>query len=393
MVGAYLLLKLYEYEAKAIFTSYNIAVPKGKVVLDSQKAQGVAEELGGAVAIKAQVLVASRSKAGGIKFANSPKEAEETARQLLSIKIKGESVANLLVEEKVNISRELYFALTVDRFNRCYVAIASATGGIDIEEAAQHQPQTIHKVPIDPQYGFQQAQARQLAQKLGYNEPQLSMIAKVFGQLYRLAMDLDAELVETNPLVETTRGDFVAADARIIIDDNALFRQPEFAKKQLQEQRDLSPQEAQAHRKGLEYVKLDGNIGVIGNGAGLVMATLDLISFYGGEAADFLDIGGGASTEKIATALELLLTDSAVKAIFVNILGGITRCDQVAQAIIDIKKKQPKKAAVKPLIVRLMGTNEAEGKQILNQAGITTYDSMEQAAQKTVEATKRREEA
>jgi succinyl-CoA synthetase beta subunit len=384
-------LKLFEYEAKKIFTNYGITTPRGKVVLNAQKMHTAVEELGEPVVVKAQILVAGRGKAGGIKFANTAEEAEKIAYQLFGTEIKGEPVTSLFVEEKVNICKELYFALTVDRINRCYVAMASPAGGVDIEEAAQQQPHIINRAFIDPLQGFQQTQARHLAQQLGYDEPQLSVLAGIFERLNKLAMDLDAELVETNPIAETSEGNFVAIDARIIIDDNALFRHPEFAERQLQEELNKSLQEALARRKGLEYVKLGGNIGVVGNGAGLVMATLDLISFYGGEAADFLDIGGGASTERIAFALELLLEDTAVKAALVNILGGITRCDQVAQAIIETKKKLSQEAAAKPLIVRLMGTNEAEGRQILSQAGITTYDSMEQAVQKAVEASNYKE--
>jgi len=380
-------LKLYEYEAKTIFARYGIAVPRGKVVFSSKEAQAAAKDIGKAVVVKAQVLVAGRGKAGGIKFANTPNEVEDIAIELLGGEIKGELVTSLLIEEKMSINKELYFAITVDRFNRCYVAIASTAGGIDIEEAAQTH-HAVHKVAIDPNYDFHNIVSKQLVGKLGYNEPFSSTLATLLGQLYQLVMDLDLELIEINPLIETVDGNIIAADARMIIDDNALFRHPDFAEKQLHDQRGLSIKEAQARNKGLEYVKLDGNIGVMGNGAGLVMATIDLINVYGGKAANFLDIGGGATIEKITTAIKFLLLDQDVKAVLVNILGGITRCDQVAQAIVAARNNLSANAAVKPLIIRLVGTNEIEGKQILNQAGIGVYDNMEQAAQEVVKAAK-----
>ncbi len=380
-------MKLYEYEAKTIFVRYGIAVPKGKVVFNPKEAQTAAKDIGKAVAVKSQILVAGRGKAGGIKFANTPKEVEEIAIQLLNEEIKGEPVTSLLIEEKISINKELYVAITVDRFNRCYVAMASTAGGVDIEEAAQTH-HAVHKFAIESSDDFHNSISKQLVGKLGYNEAFSSTLATLFGQLYQIVMDLDLELIEINPLIETVDGNFIAADARMIIDDNALFRHPDFAEKQFHDQRGLSIKEVQARKKGLEYVKLDGDIGVMGNGAGLVMSTIDLINIYGGKASNFLDIGGGATIEKIATAVKFLLLDQDIKAVFVNILGGITRCDQVAQAIVDARNNLSLHTVAKPLIVRLVGTNEIEGKQILAQAGISVYDNMEQAAQEVVKAAK-----
>lgn len=379
-------MKLYEYEAKTLLAEHNVPTPKGKMVTSSQAADEAVAEWDEAVAVKAQVLIASRGKAGGIKFAQNPQEAKIVAQQLLGAEIKNEKVTKLLVEQKLAVKKELYLAVTVDRFNRCYVAVVSTAGGVDIEEFAEKQPQHVHKVPIDFQQGLRLTQAKQIAEKLGYtDEKQVIELAGILEKLYRTVMETDAELLEVNPLVETVEGKFAAADARIIIDDNALFRHPEFSRYR----RDLSQQEAQLHKEGLESIKLNGNIGVIGNGAGLVMATLDILNLYGGEAANFLDIGGGASIKKVMVALKFLLADKDVKTVFVNILGGITRCDQIAQAIVETKENSNTIMAKKPLIVRLMGNNEERGKHILAQAGIYAYDSMEIAAQKAVEAAKR----
>lgn len=374
-------MKLYEDEAKNIFRKYLIQVPYGATATTSKKARSIATRIGKEVAVKAQVLVSGRGKAGGIKFSKTADEIEKTAQDLLSIRIKDAPVKKLLIEERLSIKRELYFAITVDRFNRCYVAIASAIGGIDIEDIANRGPKQIFRLLIDPEAEFGLRQAKEIAENLGYSKNQLLVLSEIFVKIFQIVMDYDAEMVEINPLAETIDGKFVAADARIIIDDNALYRHPEFAEKNLLEQRELTLQEAEARKKGIEYLKLEGDIGVIGNGAGLVMATLDMINFYGGKPADFIDIGGGASAQKIATAIETVLSDSAVKVLFVNILGGITRCDEVAYAIVEIKNK----LNAVPFIVRLMGTNEQKGKRILSQANIYIFDSMEEAAQKAVQ--------
>ena len=375
-------MKFYEYEAKSILAGYGVPTPNGELVKTSLQSSEAAKRLGNSVVVKAQVLVAGRGKAGGIIFANSPEEAEEQAHKLLGVQIKGITVTKVLIEQKIPIKRELYFGITVDRLNRSFVAVACETGGVDIEELGEKEPQKILRMKISPQLGFLSFHAVQIAQYLGYKGKQMIRLANIFEKLYQISVEQDAELVESNPLVETVYGDFVCADARLIIDDNSLFRHPEFKKKQLEELRDLTPQEFEALKSGLDYVKLEGNIGVAGNGAGLVMATLDMVNSYGGKPANFLDMGGGAPPERIEAALAVILSDSAVKVLFINILGGITLCDEVARGII-LAKESLKTS--KPLVVRLVGTNEGEGKRILAEASIPIFDSMEEAAQKAVE--------
>jgi succinyl-CoA synthetase beta subunit len=292
----------------------------------------------------------------------------------------------VLIEEKLPVNKELYFGVTIDRFARSYVALASAAGGMEIEEIAAKEPQTILKHIINPRRGFGSFHARQVARKLGYRGASLAELARIFEKLYQAGMDCDAELIEINPLAETGNGSFVALDARIMIDDNALFRHQDYKTRLLEEERDRTPQEIHAFRNDLAYVKLEGDIGVIGNGAGLVMATLDMIRYYGGKPANFLDAGGGAPAERITAALHIVLSDPNVKALFVNILGGITRCDDVARGIIEATKSA---TITKSIVVRLVGTNEEEGKRILAEAGIPVLDSMEEAASQVVEIAKR----
>jgi len=378
-------LKLFEYEAKTILAKYGIPTPQGGLATSASQAREVASRLKPPVVIKAQVLVAGRGKAGGILFASSAEEAETAANKLLNVQIKGMPVRSVWIEEKIQIKRELYFGITTDRFNQSYVAIASAAGGMEIEEIAAKTPEKVIKLLINPEYGFRSFHARQMATKVGYAGNQISELGRVLERLYRVGMDYDAELIEMNPLAETVDGKFVVADARIIIDDNALFRHQEFKKRLLEGESELNPQELEAMKNDLAYVKLDGNIGVIGNGAGLVMATLDTIQYYGGKPANFLDVGGGAPSEKTALALEIVLSDPNVKALFINILGGITRCDEVARGILEAKEKV---GGTKPMVIRLVGTNEEEGKRILTNAGIHVLESMEEAAQRAVEISK-----
>jgi succinyl-CoA synthetase beta subunit len=379
-------MKLFEYEAKNILTKYGIPTPNGGLATNANQAREVATKLKPPFVVKAQVLVAGRGKAGGILFTDSIVDAEKATEKLLSIQIKGIPVRNVWIEEKVQIRKELYFGITTDRFNQSYVAIASSVGGMEIEEVAGKSPEKIVKFPINPQLGFRSFHARQIARKMGYADGQLSELGGIFERLYRVGMDYDAELIEMNPLVEATDGKFVAADARIIIDDNALFRHQEYKKRLLEGESELSPWELEAVKNDLAYVKLDGDIGVIGNGAGLVMATLDTIQYYGGKPANFLDVGGGAPAEKIATALKIVLSDPKVKTLFINILGGITRCDEVARGILEAEQKI---GATKSMVIRLVGTNEAEGKRILTEAGIHVLESMEEAAQRAVEISRR----
>ncbi len=378
-------MKLFEYEAKNILAKYGIPTPQSILITNANQAREDAAKLKPPFAVKAQVLVAGRGKAGGILFADSVTDVEDAAKKLLNMQIKGIPVRSVLIEEKISIKKELYFGITTDRYNQSYFAIASAVGGIDIEEIASRSPEKIVKFPIDPQHGFHSFHARQIARKIGYTGNQLSELGKIFENLYRVGMDYDAELIEMNPLVETTEGKFVAADARMIIDDNALFRHPEYKKRLLESESELTSQEIEAIKNDLAYVKLNGDIGVIGNGAGLVMATLDIIQFYKGKPANFLDVGGGAPAEKIAMALKIVLSDPKVKALFINILGGITRCDEVARGILEAKAKV---GVTKPMVIRLVGTNEEEGKLILKEAGIHVLESMEEAAQRVVEISK-----
>ena len=377
-------MKLFEYEAKNILAKYGIPTPQGELATNANQAREIAARLKPPLAIKSQVLIAGRGKAGGILFANSIQEAEEATEKLLKIQIKGIPVKSVWVEEKIQIKKELYFGITTDRFNQSYVAIASAVGGMEIEEIARKTPEKVQKILINSQQGLRPFQARQIARKMGYSGKQLQELGSILEKLYRIGIDYDAELIEMNPIVETADGKFVAADARIIIDDNALFRHPEFKKRLIESE--LSPQETEAMKNDLAYVRLDGNVGIIGNGAGLVMATLDVIKYYGGKPADFLDVGGGAPSEKIAMALKIVLSDPNVNALLINILGGITRCDEVARGILEAKEKV---GVMKPMVIRLVGTNEEEGKQILTTAGIQVLESMEEAAQRIVEITKK----
>jgi succinyl-CoA synthetase beta subunit len=378
-------MKLFEYEAKAILTKYGVPTPNGGLASTSTQAGEIATKLKPPLVIKAQVLVAGRGKAGGILFANSVEETVKAADKILSMQIKGFPVKNVWIEEKIQVKRELYFGITTDRFRQSYVAIASAIGGMEIEEIATKTPEKVIRTQIVPQQGFRSFQGRQIAKKMGYAGAQISELGKILEKLYAVSKDYDAELIEMNPIVETIEGKFVAADARIIIDDNALFRHQEYKKRLLEGERELTPQEQEARKNDLAYVKLDGDIGVIGNGAGLVMATLDTIQYYGGKPANFLDVGGGASAETTAVALRIVLSDPNVKALFINILGGITRCDEVARGILEAKNKV---GVTKPTVIRLVGTNEEEGKRILTEAGVHVLESMEEAAQKVVEIAK-----
>jgi succinyl-CoA synthetase beta subunit len=377
-------LKLFEYEAKQIFGKYGLPTPKGFLARTAKEAREFASLINAPVAVKSQILVAGRAKAGGIAFADSADEAEKIAQQLLGKEIKGVKVQSVWIEEKIAIKRELYFSVTVDRASRRYVAIASGEGGVDIEELAKTSPQKIVKLFVDPVFGFRPHHARYMAKKLGYEQSQMTELASILLKHYRAAMDCDAELAEMNPLVETVDGKFLAADTRLIIDDNALYRHQEFKSRPLEEA-ELTPQELQAQKSGLAYVKLEGDVGIIGNGAGLVMATLDAIQLYGGKPANFLDVGGGASADMMAVALDIVLSDPNVKVVFINILGGITRCDEVANGILEAQKRV---GLTKPTVIRLVGTNEEEGRRILTDAGIHVLNSMEEAAQKTVEISK-----
>jgi len=372
-------LNLFEHEAKQEFSKHNISIPNDALVTESTQTPKAIANLKPPYMVKAQVLAGGRGKAGGIISAKSEKEAEEAAFKLLGAWIRGLLVKQVLIEEKLPIRRELYFGITVDRFNRSYVAVASATGGVEIEETASKTPHAIIRTLIDSQSGLRSFDSLTIARQLGYNGNQLIKLSAIIKNLYSVCIDNDAELVEINPLAETEAGDFVALDARMVIDDNALFRHPEYAAKETET---LSSQEVLALKNNLAYVKLDGDIGVVGNGAGLVMATLDLLNLFGGKPANFLDLGGGATIEAIETALQIVFAELDTKVILVNVLGGIIHCDDVARGIVEAASKAKMK---KPLVVRLVGTNQQEGQKILNDAGISILYSMEEAAKQAVE--------
>jgi succinyl-CoA synthetase beta subunit len=376
-------VKLHEYQSKAIFANYGIPIPKGSVVSNAEEARQVAAQLGTKVVIKAQVLVGGRGKAGGVKVAATPNEAEQIADQILLMQIKGLPVRKVLVDQAINIAREIYLGIVVDRASRCATMMASSAGGMDIEEVARTAPEKIIRVPIDPAFGLQDYQARDLAFTIGIDKPLVREFTQIADGLYRAFKRTDASLAEINPLVVTADGKLIAADGKIIVDDNALYRHADL--EQLRDVDEESESERQARKAGLSYVKLDGNIGCMVNGAGLAMATMDVIKFYGGEPANFLDIGGGAKAEKVKAALEIILSDPNVKAVLFNIFGGITRGDEVAQGIVDGLRAVDTRV---PMIARIVGTNAEEGRRILASANMITAETLEEGAQRAVAAAK-----
>ena len=375
-------MKLYEYEAKEILGKYGIAIPHGKIVRTTEEAEKAAREIGKPVFLKSQVTVAGRGKAGGILQAVSAEEARLLATELFGKMIKGIAVNLILLEERLDLKEQLYASIAVDRQMKSFVALISASGGVDIEEVARTNPEKIFRHKIDPLSGLSQIEARELINRLSLPDEDQANFATILTAMYQAAIDLDAELVELNPLVKTQQGKMIAADARITLDDNALFRHPEFAGRSLKREED-TPQEAEARRSGYSYIDLDGDIGIIGNGAGLVMATVDMVEFFGGKAANFLDIGGGAQVEVIKNGVLLVMSKPEVRAVLINILGGITRCDIVATGVVEGLKAAPVK---KPIAVRMMGTNDKEGQEILRQHGIGYYPDMEEAAQAIIKA-------
>ena len=373
-------MKLLEYQAKKVFRDYGIPTPRGALVDSVLTAREAANGLG-AVAIKAQLPVGGRGKAGGIQFADTPDDAETVAGRLLGIEIREVKVKRLLVEEKLDIVDELYLGVVVDRRSKSYVVLASREGGIDIEEVASKTPERIVRYTVNPVLGLRGYHGRMIAGQLGYSGKEMFSLASVIERLYRVAWEKDVELTEINPLALTHDG-FVALDARLNIDDNALFRHQDLVEvSRLGGFSDLSVREMEARDLGLTYVELDGNIGIVGNGAGLTMATIDTVALHGGHPANFLDLGGGASAERIAAGVSFVMGDSRVEAVFVNILGGITRCDEIARGLVMARSRI---GSEKPLVVRLVGTNEAEGRAILDSQGIPTLETMEEAAQRVV---------
>lgn len=372
-------MKLHEYQAKEIMRRYGIPTPKGQVAQTPDEAYRIASELEGHVVVKAQVHVGGRGKAGGISVVKSPEEAKEAASRILGMNIKGLTVRKVLVEQAVEAEDEYYLGVTIDRSRKAIVIIASSEGGVDIEEVAAKTPEKISKVRSTPKEGFMPWQARALALSAGFDRRCIPQVGAYFSYLFRLFVENDAELAEINPLMLTEDGRVIAADAKITLDDNALFRHPEYA--ELWEAEGDDPLEQEARRRGVTYVKLNGDIGVIGNGAGLVMATIDAIKAEGGEAANFLDIGGGARAEVVQNALELILMDKDVKAILINVFGGITRCDEVAQGLIKAIESVDLDL---PVVVRLVGTREKEGRALLSGTSVVAADTMVDAAKRIV---------
>ncbi|MCS7094982.1 MAG: ADP-forming succinate--CoA ligase subunit beta [Thaumarchaeota archaeon] len=371
-------MKLYEHEAVELFRRFGIPVPQSVVASSPEEAKRAVEQLGGAGVLKSQVLVGGRGKAGGIRVVSSTEEAETVAKELLSMTIRGERVRRLLVAERVNIARELYLSFTIDRSNWGHVMLASSMGGVDIEEIAARHPDKVLRVAIDPLVGVRDYHLRKVAAFLEIpNELMNDVVVTVRG-LYSLYSELGCELAEINPLALTQDNRLLALDAKVIIDDN-LARVKGLS---LERERDL---EEAAREMGFSYVELDGNIGVICNGAGLTMATMDLVKHYGGRPANFLDIGGGADARRVESAVNLLLSKGSVKVVFVNVLGGITRCDEVANGL--VKSLRGSRRNVK-LVVRLVGTREEEGQRILRENGYEYYRSMEEAARRVVELAK-----
>ena len=374
-------MKLSEYQAKSILREYGIAIPRGNLVDSAGEAEVAAREIGKPVVLKAQVLVAGRGKAGGIIFVDDIDKVKKVADELIGTTIKGSLVGSLLVEEKLTIGEQYYASLTIDRQTRSYTVLVSREGGVDIEETAQKSPSKIARYRVSPDNGLNQSEVEEMLSSLGFDNDSITRLAGIIGILYTVAIDNDTELVELNPLVKTESGELVAADARMIIDDNALFRHPELTGSTSADADD-TPLEVEARKLGLDYVDLSGDIGVVGNGAGLVMATLDVIDHFGGKPANFLDIGGGGSLGTPKRGVLLVMSKPAVRAVLVNILGGITRCDIVAQAVIEALAEAPEK---KPVVVRMMGTNEAEGNRMLKEVGIDSYPNMEAAIQAILE--------
>jgi succinyl-CoA synthetase beta subunit len=374
-------LKLQEHQSKRLFAQYGVPVPEGGVATTPEEARGIAERLGKPVVVKAQVLVGGRGKAGGIKLAGTPEEARAVAAQILGMDIKGLSVRSVLVEEAANIVTEIYLGIVVDRAAKRPVMMVSSEGGVEIEEVARRTPEKIRKVPIDPFLGLQDYQVREVAYGIGLGSDLMPGFLAVARGLYTAFTKSDASLAEINPLVITGDRTLLAVDAKMLLDDNALFRHPELA-----EMRDLeeeTPAEREARGHGISYVQLDGTIGCMVNGAGLAMATMDLTKYYGGAPANFLDVGGGAQEDKVAAALHIILSDSKVKVVLINIFGGITRCDEVARGILAALEEVETDV---PMVARLVGTNEEEGRRILTEAKVITAATLEEAAQKAVAA-------
>ena len=385
-------MNIHEYQAKELLRRFGIPVPRGRAALTLQEVRAIAGELGGSCVVKAQIHAGGRGKAGGVKLAGSPEEAEKIPGEMLGKKLvthqtgpQGRQVRYLLVEEKLNIEREFYLGMVMDRSLSCVSVIASAEGGVEIEQVAQRSPEKILKEAIDPAVGLLPFQCRRLAYGLGLSGQQANLLLSITQGLYRAFVERDCSLAEINPLLLTREGKLVALDAKMNFDNNALFRQPEItALRDLDEE---DPKEYEASQLGLSYISLEGNIGCMVNGAGLAMATMDIIKLYGGEPANFLDVGGGATKDKVTEAFKLLLSDKRVEGVLVNIFGGIMRCDVIAQGVVEAAREM---RVTVPLVVRLQGTNVELGKKILSGSGLSIIpaETMAEAAEKIVKAVK-----
>ncbi|TDW91009.1 MULTISPECIES: ADP-forming succinate--CoA ligase subunit beta [Kribbella] len=386
-------MDLMEFQAKTVFAKHGVRTTVGAVVTTPEEARAAAEKIGGRVVVKAQVKTGGRGKAGGVKLASNPDEAEEKAREILGLDIKGHVVKILNIVPAAAIGEEYYFSFLIDRANRNYLCIASAAGGMEIEEVAHTNPDAVAKISIDPATGVDEAKAREIAVAAKYPADVIDAVVPEIVKLYDVFIAEDASLVEVNPLVKLEDGNVEALDGKVTLDENADFRHPDHA--EFEDVSAADPLEAAAKAKGLNYVKLDGSVGIIGNGAGLVMSTLDVVAYAGEEfggvkPANFLDIGGGASAEVMANGLEIIISDPQVQSVFVNVFGGITACDAVANGIVQAFELLSSRgeAVTKPLVVRLDGNNAEEGRRILDEAGLAgleRVDTMDGAAKRAAE--------
>jgi succinyl-CoA synthetase beta subunit len=372
-------VNIHEYQAKEIFRKVGIPIPPGEVASTPEAAEAIARKFGTTVVVKAQVHAGGRGKAGGVKLAKTPEEAKTIAAQILKLRIKDLPVQKVLVTPAADIATEAYVGIIVDRSSKRAVFMVSPAGGIDIEEVAAKTPEKIRRHPVDPRYGLQAYEAMDLAFFLYPDIAQARPAARILQQLYKAFSQSGASLAEINPLVTTPSGDVVALDAKMVIDDNELDRKPDIAA--LRDESSEAPSEVDARKASLTFIKLDGNVGCVVNGAGLAMATMDLVKYYGGEPANFLDIGGSSNPEKVVSALRIITGDPSVKAILFNIFGGITRTDDVANGIVTAIKQNPLKV---PLVIRLTGTNEEIALEILKKNGLSAMTDMDEAVKKAV---------
>jgi len=384
---------LFEYQARDMFEKYGVPVLQGLTADTPEEAEAAAAKIGGTVVVKAQVKTGGRGKAGGVKVVHNPAEAREAASKILGLDIKGHVVKRVMIAEGAKIAKEFYFSVLLDRSNRTFLSLCSVEGGMEIEQLAEERPEALAKVPVDAVTGIDLAKALEIAKAGGFDDEMAAKVAPVFVKLYDVFVKEDTTLVEVNPLVLTEDGQILALDGKVSLDDNAEFRHPE---RESMERDQLDPLEAKAKAMDLNYVKLDGEVGIIGNGAGLVMSTLDVVAYAGEKhggvrPANFLDIGGGASAEVMAAGLDVILNDPQVKSVFVNVFGGITACDAVANGIVGALETLGDKAT-KPLVVRLDGNNVIEGRRILadrNHPLVTVVETMDEAADKAAELANR----